>query len=407
MDRYPSLQGVYPIMQAMEVACEQYHHYPPRKIPEPIAFAGDTPEFRKKLHDAVENEDIEEAEALFRGALEAGWERPAVEAFLYEVVAAHFLGYGHALIYQVKIFDLLDRCGWEHAPVLLPSFLVRLINWTREDVLPEWGWFRKRVGEVESQFGTWIERQSEGKHLDWDPNQFLTSLISGKRNDALDALTDALGKGVPLVDLVDVLSEGAAERILRFEIATDRANDIQNGWLAITHIATYINALRSAILRFNQPELFRLFYYGVRFINQGKALDGVASAEVIPEESYSLESDYVHRIEKALISNDPSQAMGLTQSYLRKFEEACLLEEACQDLVFEDYLVRPIVVGHWIKMTVALFEEYRMSKSPNKEKHLLALMRFGATPIRERWISRVSFEAIQFLEHGKVPKDLM
>tara|TARA_Y100001934_G_C12069821_1_gene639466 strand:- start:34 stop:657 length:624 start_codon:yes stop_codon:yes gene_type:complete len=207
--------------------------------------------------------------------------------------------------------------------------------------------------------------------------------------------------------LVDALSEGAAERILRFKISIDRSNEIQNGWLAITHIATYVNALRSAVRRFDQPDIFRLFFFAIRFINQGKALDGDFELSSLEKRTCESEEEYVSQIELALVAHDWKKALSYTKGYLREFGEASLLKNACMDFVFKDVLVRPIVVAHWIKMTVALFGEYQVSNGPAREKHLLALIRFGSSPLRERWISRVSFEAIQFLEHGRVPKDLM
>lgn len=405
--RYPHLDAVYPMMQLMELACEQHHHHPPRKIAKPIAFKGDRRELRSKLHEAVEAEDAELAEALFRGALNSGWERAEVESFLFEVVAAYFLGYGHALIYQIKIFDLLDRIGWEHSIELLPAFLVRLIYWTREDLLPEWSWFRRSIKEVEDEFEVWFKAPRDTTNFDWDPNTFLDILLYGNRQAAFDAMTQALAGGVKFNELVDVLSQGAAQRMLNFDVAIDRANEIQNGWLAITHIATYVNALREGTRRFRQPELMRLFYYAVRFINQGKALDGPKDKFPADIVDYAAESDFVTAIQDAMLRKEHELAVAITQVYLIQFPDGKLLEEACLDLVFQDYLVRPIVIAHWIKMTVALFDEYRLSKSAGRANHVLALIRFGATPIRERWISRVSFEAIQFLDQGKVPKDLM
>ena len=405
LDRYPGLSAVYPIMQVMELASEGYHHYPPRRVGAAIKFEGEGPDFEARLHRAIEDEELELAEGLFRGALEGGWQKEHVQRFFFEVVSLHFLGYGHALIYCVKIFEFLELTGWVYATDILSSFLVRLINWTREDLLPEWNWFREKLKQEEIHFPKWHELTRN--NLSWEREHFVKELVWGKRADALDALVRVLEAGVPLPDLVDALSEGAAERILRFKISIDRSNEIQNGWLAITHIATYVNALRSAVRRFDQPDIFRLFFFAIRFINQGKALDGDFELSSLKKRTCESEEEYVSQIELALVAHDWKKALSYTKGYLREFGEASLLKNACMDFVFKDVLVRPIVVAHWIKMTVALFGEYQVSNGPAREKHLLALIRFGSSPLRERWISRVSFEAIQFLEHGRVPKDLM
>ena len=57
----------------------------------------------------------DEAEALLRGAIEAGLGPDELRPWLVGVVADHHLGYGHGAIYLQKAFELLDRLGWERA----------------------------------------------------------------------------------------------------------------------------------------------------------------------------------------------------------------------------------------------------------------------------------------------------
>ena len=74
-----------------------------------------------------------------------------------------------------------------------------------------------------------------------------------------------------------------------------------------------------------------------------------------------------------------------------------------EDLPLTDGLTRPIVVAHLIKTTAAAFDEHAHTGDPTP---LLALARFAASPVRERWLRRRALEAIRLLEHGKVPRTL-
>src|SRR5690606_26560623 len=124
-----------PLMQAVDIASESHRLRPARPRPEPVDPGPDPVAAGKRLRELGEQEDAAGAEALLRGALAAGWRREIVEEWLYLVCSDHFLDFGHALIYQVKVFDLLERVGWDHADALLSAHLFRIVNGTREDEL--------------------------------------------------------------------------------------------------------------------------------------------------------------------------------------------------------------------------------------------------------------------------------
>ena len=102
-------KAVLPLMQPMDMASENHQRLPRRPVQQP-ADPGDDPRAAfARLRELAEAEDAFGAEALLRGAIERGWGREVIEPWLFRLCTDHFLDFGHALIYQIKIFDLLDR----------------------------------------------------------------------------------------------------------------------------------------------------------------------------------------------------------------------------------------------------------------------------------------------------------
>ncbi len=70
---------------------------------------------------AVEAEDLDAAKAGLMGRIERGDDPAALRATVIDAVSPHHLGYGHGVIYTQKSFELLDRAGWELAPISCPT----------------------------------------------------------------------------------------------------------------------------------------------------------------------------------------------------------------------------------------------------------------------------------------------
>ena len=195
------------------------------------------------------------------------------------------------------------------------------------------------------------------------------------------------------------------ERMLRFDVRIDGDRTVQQGWLDVTHLLTYTNALRHAVQRHPHPEILRALYHGARFINNARTLD------LEPEQRLSTRKTAAgspQDLSTALSLHDAQAALNLLNAHLTGTDPGTL-RAFCEDLALEDRLTRPIVVAHLIKTTAAAFEETRHLEDADHADAahpLRALIRLAASPIRERRIARASHEAIRFVEQGKVPRTL-
>lgn len=401
-ERFEGVEAVLPLMQAFDQASDSHVRRAPRKAADPVD-PGDDPEVAgARLRELTEAERVTEAEALLRGALAKGWGRAVVEPWLFQLTADHFLDFGHALIYQVKVFDLLERVGWEHAPSLLPAHLVGIVNGTREDTLPEWLWFRdgtaSLLAEADGVYAGLGRRRL-------DVRAFVEILVDGARDDMLARLETELHEGVVLRDVVDAISIAASERLQRFDPAIDADPTIQESWLGVTHTLTYANALRSAIERFDDPAVIRLVAYGARFVNNAAGVDAPVDARVgvEPRSASATEEDVI----AAIAARDPQRASSTTARYLVDGGDVVTLRDAFEDLALDDAGTRPIVVTHLIKTTrAAADEQRRIEHAELRHRPMIAVARWLASPVRERPVGRLAHEAIRFVVHGKVPKTL-
>lgn len=100
-----------------------------------------------KFLEAVEAEDETAAVRLLRGAVAAGLDADALEPVMVEAALAHYLSFGHAAIYAVKSCALLRRLGAECAQPILLLWVRDLIYGTREDLLPEFRDYARRLAK--------------------------------------------------------------------------------------------------------------------------------------------------------------------------------------------------------------------------------------------------------------------
>ena len=402
---FPGSAAALPLMQIMDLAGESSARRPKRPIPEPADLGEDPLQTGQIFREFVEAERCEEAEAMVRSALRKGWSREALEPWFLDPSTQHFLGFGHGLIFAVKAFDLLDIVGWDHAQDILPGLIVALVNETREDALPEWRWFQQRMAGVEAQLPGW-RANPDGLGAESAPEGLIEVILHGSREQAFDAIADALEHKVPIKPIVDALSVAAAERICAFNVEIDRDPTVQEGWLAVTHLLTFVNAARHALNRYDSPNALKWLFQAARFIQNSKALDTEVPAKPSHTEADPGPSSLKH-LADAVLGGHLDAAVELTQNYLASHSEIGDLEAACIQLTLEDRAVRPIFVAHLIKTCKAAFDEYRhLDPNVRRGTPILAFIKFMTAPKRERQVGRLVHEAIRFVEQGKVPKTL-
>jgi hypothetical protein len=401
-ERFEGVEAALPLMQVFDQASVSHVRRPERQAAAPSDPGEDPVAAGERLRALCEAEEAEQAEALLRGALAKGWGRPIVEPWLFRLCADHFLDFGHALIYQVKAFDLLERVGWQHAAEVLPAHLVGIVNGTREEMVPEWLWFRKATSEL------WAEASEIHAGLgrrQVDAADLCAALVDGERAAAMARLEEELRDGAELTGIVDAISAAAAERLLRFDPAIDADPTIQESWLGVTHTVTYANALRHAVARFDHPDIVKLLAYGARFVNNAASVDAPLDQRVTVRgaEQPVMPSAVV----SAIAARDPQTAVERATRYLGDGGEVAALRDALEDLALDDAATRPIVVTHLIKTTRAAAEETERIADPAlAARPLIAVVRWLASPVRERRVRRVVHEAIRFVVDGKVPKTL-
>ena len=397
LDRYPGMDAVLPLTQLMEIASFPHIRRPRRPTPEPVDPGPDAIAAGLRLRALIEDEQAEAAEALVRGAVAAGWRRAELEPWFFALCADHFLDFGHALIYQSKVFDLLDAVGWTHAPSVLGGFTTSIALGTREDLLPGWAGARKRLSIIEADLPHLFELQSTKlKAFDTDEVAALTrAVLDGAPADGFQAVLRALQAGAPLARIVDGLSAAASERLLRFTVALDGQTEYQNSWLDVTHLLTFCEAVRAAVARYRSPDVLRLLFQAVHFIRRNAPLDG-PRAPVTPVEA--TPDDVLAHIRAQAAEAAVNAAAGLLAAGGRD-----ALRDRLIDVSVRDPATRAIVVAHVIKTTLAAFREAEAAQDPAP---VLALVRFLASPRTERRVLRQAFDAVNLVAHGKIPHDL-
>ncbi|MCA9718167.1 MAG: Rieske (2Fe-2S) protein [Myxococcales bacterium] len=214
------------------------------EFPFPAAAAAaplDEPAFQ----DAVEREDADRAIALIRGAV--AWEtREGAARFDYEALARplaraalrHYLSFGHALIYTVKLGELIARLGPAIADDALAAHVRGVVYAQREDLIPEFRPLAQAVADYPVATG-----EDPGPI----PDAELDAIMGAPLRDAL-AWVHARATVYRPTALHDALLRACARAMLRFDARHDEASHVKVadniGWLDFTHSLTFASAVR-------------------------------------------------------------------------------------------------------------------------------------------------------------------
>jgi hypothetical protein len=356
---------------------------------DPIAAYGSLEDGLRAFPRLVDDEQVDAAEALFRGLLGAGATRAQLRHALLEAVTDHFLSYGHAMIFCQKAFELVDAIGWAEADTVLAP-LVPDITWgTRYDKLPYMRRFLRAWDAAELDLPAMVARQDGGA---LDAEAFRRSLLDGGADEAFDGLRIALEAGVPVPRLIDETSRAASERLGRFDIDLDMDDTNEWGWLDVTHTLTYTGALRWAWSVDPSPEVLRGLFHAAWFVQWTGQLDARDRREE-PAAHATEDADEVFR---AIVSRDPDAAVAVVNGYAGPREP---LEVALARAAAEDHSVAPIMVAHTVKTAHASIVESRaLGDGSDARAPMAAAARFLASPKRERFVYQATLEAVSFME---------
>ncbi|HLY55670.1 MAG TPA: hypothetical protein VKS60_08940, partial [Stellaceae bacterium] len=181
---------------------------------------------------AIEGEDEPAAQALLRGALGAGLTADDLLPILAEAALAHYADFGHSLIYAVKTVALVRRLGPDSAPPLLAMLVRSIVYATREDLLPEFRDYAKRLA-------AWGEGGGAAPPFDG------AALRRSSPRSALATVAAWAGRHSPERIFAALVGEAAwillhvDERCLT---AVDAKLADNIGWLDFTHALTFAEA---------------------------------------------------------------------------------------------------------------------------------------------------------------------
>ena len=248
VDLFDGDERAHPLVQGISCLAEDTRDRPsePIAVPASDLDAVDLVTFR----DAVEREQLERAQSLVRAAIARGDSPEELHGWFVAAVSDHHLSYGHGAIYTQKGFELLDMIGWQHADTVLASLVPSIVYGTREDTLPYMRPFMRALAEVDvGRFSVHAHAAADRPAVAASLDRLRAVLLGDDRRKAVTATAAALGGGAGVEAVLDVVVDVVAERMLRYDVATEHDLDDDFGWLDITHGITYANAVRSHLDR--------------------------------------------------------------------------------------------------------------------------------------------------------------
>ncbi len=406
LPRFPGVQAVRPLMQLFDMASEPSLARTPRTRTEPVDPGDDPIAAGERLRQAANAMRLGEPEALLRGALAKGWGRAEIEPWFFHLCTGHFIAFGHGLIYQLKVFDLLDRIGWEHADEILPAHLQVIAFGPREERIPNHAALLRALERIDPKLeGLYAQRGD--RELERSRQRALcNAVLDGSVDEAIDAVATCLESGTSPDAVARTLSLAASERLRRFDPAIDREPSLQENWLDATHTLTTAHATRQALRRFDDPGVLRTLFHLAYFIQRTRPLDMEKPETIVPARGATLQTvvDAVRerRAEKAV-----AEATGYLADHGSDRSAVDALCFAFEDLIFAGHGVRPIFVTHMLKTLIAARDEREaLGNDPRRDEPLLACTRYLASPIQEHNLASAIEDALRFVVDRKTPKRL-
>jgi hypothetical protein len=361
---YDGDQRALPIVQGIAGIAEEERGRPVNPLPRPAAIV--VPEPAADFRRFVEAEQVEAAQAVLLGAIEAGWDADRIRPWFTGIVSDHHLSYGHAAIYSQKAFQLLDMIGWERASTVLPYLVPTIVYGTREDKLPYMRPFVKALRQLDLDELAEIEPVAGWE----DDGRLLEALLGEARVEPLHAAVAALRAGAGIDRVLDVVVAAVSERMLRYEPSGEFDFHDDFGWLDITHGITYANAVRWHNAHLPGPDSVRLALWCV------------------------FQANWTGR-------HEWHTGVGRRADIEPRSDELRTYGEALQREALLDGTTAFIVHAHAVKTSVAATEEAVRSDS---SAPLDAVARFMAEPRLERFVAATVTRSIDFL-NGKTRRE--
>lgn len=394
-----------PLVRGLLGAAETVRRYPMRPTPEP-----ETPNDRgeQEFRRRIEEEDVDGAEAWFRGALDAGISARELSRWLLNAASDHFLGFGHQMIYVYKATQMAEHIGWDAMRPILPAIVPSIAWATRYDKLPEMRRYIARLHAIEETLPAIAQRQRRPKTV-WDSHRFRQEVLFGRGDAAFEAVHGALGAGVHADLVAHELVLAAAERMLRMDLDWELSHDEkvwdEGGWLEVTHLLTHANATRQLLRRGITPEGLRSLYHNAWFINWQRRFDRAdgmrADTGPLPEPDGETPEELAAEYRAAVQGKRIEEALGIVRRWKQAELPADGLLRAMGREAVEVDDGMFIMVAHVVKTTHAAIEEHRaLGGHPEASLPLLAATRYLASPRKMEPVYDLALNSMKFVRSG-------
>ncbi len=333
------------------------------KVPEPakppIVVSGEVSHLVRSALFAARRGDLAEAESLFLGIVEEGWERRMAGDALFRGAVEDLGDSGHKLIVAVQLWTLAQALGFRDARLLLRPAVRYLVRGERnrtayERMLAVLG--RERVDlETLASAARSVDDTARGK---------LATVVAAPSDEGcIGGLLSLLRDGVAPSFLLDGIVAEAAKRAL-----------VSEGYaLETTHALMYAHAARFALTFSRTDErLYALFQAALRVRSPAPDMASVDAS------GSGGEGDVIGAISEDLEARRPSEAAAHVRAYLsRGFPAKRLLETLARFASMDSALANQ---GHNLALAETCAAEYAATKAPEV---LMALAKLLAASPRD------------------------
>lgn len=259
-----------------------------RPLPESSPEAGlDVPTLKRWFRRFIEVRDAEGAERCIVSALRLGADHVEMADMLFSAVTdRRYIDVGHTADFTNKALEALDIAGWDHAEPVLTSLARGYAQAARMEESNAW---RNPVDLVEilhAAFeklpGAWQESMAQSTAgADAEPpdaetpdveapddSELVALILQNDPQATIDALLEALGRGISGESLAATVCYAAALRVAQFHTSNEFGD-----WDTALHTFTFANAMHQGMKRAPSAELMRgvfdaaMSVYLDRFLN--------------------------------------------------------------------------------------------------------------------------------------------
>jgi nitrite reductase/ring-hydroxylating ferredoxin subunit len=242
----------FPVIQAIAMIADSERSRPVEPLADPLAKLPNNA--ADAFRQAVEQEQLAEAQAILLTAIHAGYDASQLTTWFTNAISDHHLSYGHGAIYVQKAFELLEMIGWDRADTVLPYLVPTIVYGTREDKLPYMKPFMKQLAKVDLSKIAAIQSDTS-----WDGLEDLAeALLAKDRMRAFETTIKALQRGAGTTGILDASVLASSKRLLRYDLAGELEYLDDFNWLDITHGVTYAHAARWHDEQNRSPDTIRL-----------------------------------------------------------------------------------------------------------------------------------------------------